>query len=129
MIELGDHRFHPLWLRDNCACPQCRHESGQRLLDTRSLPDDLSVLAVNGYEVAFSDGHTSVFDPDWLQAHAGVTRPRARRLWGAEIQDDLPSASYDEVAAGGGARSAAGSRASTSSVSRFSPAGRASRRR
>ena len=103
MIELGDHRFHPLWLRDNCACPQCRHESGQRLLDTRSLPDDLSVLAVNGYEVAFSDGHTSVFDPDWLQAHAGVTRPRARRLWGAEIQDDLPSAPYDKVAAGGGA--------------------------
>jgi gamma-butyrobetaine dioxygenase len=101
MIELGDNRFHPLWLRDNCPCPECRHESGQRLLDTRSLPDDLSVLRVNGYEVSFSDGHTSVFDPDWLQAQAGDPPLRARRLWSAELQDDLPAAPYDEVAAGG----------------------------
>jgi gamma-butyrobetaine dioxygenase len=101
MVELGDNRFHPLWLRDNCPCPECRHESGQRLLDTRSLPDDLAVLGVNGYEVSFSDGHTSVFDPDWLRAQAGDPPLRARRLWGAELQDDLPAAPYDEVAAGG----------------------------
>ncbi len=63
MVVLGDNEFHPLWLRDNCQCPECRHESGQRLLDTRSLPDDLSVVTVSGYEVSFSDGHTSVFDP------------------------------------------------------------------
>ncbi len=101
MVELGDNRFHPLWLRDNCPCPECRHESGQRLLDTRSLPDDLSVHAVNGYAVSFSDGHTSVFDPDWLEVQAGDPAVRARRLWGAELQDDLPAASYDDVAAGG----------------------------
>jgi gamma-butyrobetaine hydroxylase len=101
MVVLGDSKFHPLWLRDNCPCPECRHESGQRLLDTRTLPDDLAVVAVNAYEVSFSDGHTSSFDPDWLRAHAGAARSRARRLWAAEIRDDLPSALYDEVAAGG----------------------------
>jgi gamma-butyrobetaine dioxygenase len=101
MVVLGDSRFHPLWLRDNCPCPECRHESGQRLLDTRTLPDDLSVVVVDGYEVSFSDGHVSVFDPDWLRAHAGDPHSRARRLWAAEIQDDLPSAPFDGVAAGG----------------------------
>jgi gamma-butyrobetaine hydroxylase len=101
MVLLGDNEFHPLWLRDNCPCPECRHESGQRLLDTRSLPDDLSVVRVSGYEVSFSDGHTSVFDPDWLRMNAGDPSPPARRLWGAEIQDELPTAQYEEVAAGG----------------------------
>jgi gamma-butyrobetaine dioxygenase len=101
MVVLGDQEFHPLWLRDNCRCPECRHESGQRLLDTRSLPDDLSVVTVNGYEVSFSDGHTSVFDAEWLQANSSGPPQSPPRLWGAEIQDELPSARYDEVAAGG----------------------------
>jgi gamma-butyrobetaine dioxygenase len=101
MVVLGDNQFHPLWLRDNCQCPECRHESGQRLLDTRSLSDDLSVISVKDYEVSFSDDHTSVFDPAWLQAHAGDPSPSTRRLWGAEIQDELPTARHDEVSAGG----------------------------
>jgi gamma-butyrobetaine dioxygenase len=101
MVVLGDDQFHPLWLRDNCQCPECRHESGQRLLDTRSLPDDLAVVTVNGYEVSFSDGHTSVFDPAWLRANADSRPASARRLWGAEIGGELPTARYDEVSAGG----------------------------
>jgi gamma-butyrobetaine dioxygenase len=101
MVMLEDTEFHPLWLRDNCPCPECRHESGQRLLDTRSLPDDLTVVAVNGHEVSFSDGHASVFDPEWLRANAGEPARPPRRLWGAEMQDDLPTASYDDVTAGG----------------------------
>jgi gamma-butyrobetaine dioxygenase len=101
MVVLGENQFHPLWLRDNCQCPECRHGSGQRLLDTRSLPDDLSVIAVNGFEVSFSDGHTSVFAPAWLHANAGDPPPSTRRLWGAEIQDELPTARYEDVFAGG----------------------------
>jgi gamma-butyrobetaine hydroxylase len=98
---LAGVRLHALWLRDNCACGECRHASGQRLLDTRSLPDDLSIVAVEGCTVSFSDGHVSRFDPDWLRANAGEAPARARRLWGAEIQDDLPVARYDDVASGG----------------------------
>jgi gamma-butyrobetaine dioxygenase len=92
MVDID--RFHPLWLRDNCPCPECRHESGQRLLDTRALPDDLSVVAVDGTTVTFSDGHTSAFDVDWLSAQAAPAEPRRRRLWGAELQDELPVFAY-----------------------------------
>ena len=106
MVEIGGTRYHPLWLRDNCPCPECRHESGQRLLDTRSLPDDLTVTGVaeNGIvEVSFSDGHVSRFDPAWLRAHGAEAEARTQRLWDSSIQSELPSLRYDEVAAGGDA--------------------------
>jgi gamma-butyrobetaine hydroxylase len=96
-------RLHPLWLRDNCPCPECRHESGQRLLDTRSIPDDLAIVSVTGRTVTFSDGHTSTFDPTWLEANEGPAAPRPRRLWDSTIQDGLPLARYEDVVAGGAA--------------------------
>jgi gamma-butyrobetaine dioxygenase len=95
--------FHPLWLRDNCPCPECRHESGQRLLDTRSIPDDLEVVAVDGCTVTFSDGHESVFDSAWLRGHAGEPPVHRRWLWGAEIQESLPVARFGDVIEGGSA--------------------------
>src|SRR5437763_3919979 len=88
-------RFHARWLRDNCPCPECRHESGQRLLDTRSLPDDLSVVSVDGTTVTFSDGHTSTFDAEWLCAHSAPAEPRRRRLWDARLQNELLLFPYD----------------------------------
>ena len=97
-------RFHALWLRDNCPCAECRHESGQRLLDTRSLPDDLAVVGAtaNGdLGVSFSDGHASHFSGDWLRAFAAAPEAPARTLWGAELQRSLPAARYADVAAGG----------------------------
>jgi gamma-butyrobetaine dioxygenase len=103
VVTIEGNRFHPLWLRDNCPCAECRHESGQRLLDTRSLLDDLSVVGVDGCTVSFSDGHTSVFDAKWLREQARRPAQRVRRLWGAEIQDELPVARYDDVAVGGAA--------------------------
>lgn len=34
-------KFHKLWLRDHCRCPQCLHpETRQRQLDTASIPLD-----------------------------------------------------------------------------------------
>src|SRR5256714_9215428 len=100
LVTVAGGTFHPLWLRDNCPCPECRHGSGQRLLDTRSLPDDLEVVAVDGTNVTFAAGHTSTFDPALL---ASTRAPRPGRLWGAEIQDDLPVSRHSEVAAGGAA--------------------------
>jgi gamma-butyrobetaine hydroxylase len=104
MVEIEGNRFHPLWLRDNCPCGECRHESGQRLLDTRSLPDDLEVVGVteNGaVEISFSDGHVGRFDAAWLRAMRDSEPPRPQRLWDSAIQSELPSLPYDEVAAGG----------------------------
>jgi gamma-butyrobetaine hydroxylase len=100
---IAGHRFHALWLRDNCPCGECRHESGQRLLDTRSLPDDLAIVEVDGCTVSFSDGHVSSFDEHWLRANAGEAPAQRRRLWSAELQAELPVARYDDVAAGGAA--------------------------
>jgi gamma-butyrobetaine hydroxylase len=102
----GESRFHALWLRDNCPCAECRHESGQRLLDTRSLPDDLTVVeaaADDAVHVAFSDGHRCTFDAEWLEGYAAPKAPAERRLWGAELQSELPVARHDEVARGGAA--------------------------
>jgi gamma-butyrobetaine hydroxylase len=98
----AESRFHALWLRDNCPCGECRHESGQRLLDTRALLDDLTVVeasADGSLRVVFSDGHAATFDAAWLEANAGPLAPRRRRLWGAELQSDLPVARYEDVAA------------------------------
>ena len=99
-------QLHPIWLRDNCPCPECRHESGQRLLDTRAIPDDLAITSLDedgALRITFSDGHVSRFDPSWLEAHVGPGAPRPRRTWDASIQDRLPVAYYDDVAAGGAA--------------------------
>jgi gamma-butyrobetaine hydroxylase len=103
VVEWDDGRrdaLPALWLRDNCPCPACRHESGQRLLDTRWLPDDLAILSAeaNGsIAVSFSDGHESRFDAAWLRANSGEPTARTRRLWGAEIQHALPVHRYEEV--------------------------------
>jgi alpha-ketoglutarate-dependent taurine dioxygenase/DUF971 family protein len=95
--------FHALWLRDNCPCADCRHPSGQRLLDTRQLDDALTITSAsaNGtIDVAFSDGHTARFDAEWLRGGWNA-HPRKRRLWDAEILNELPVAPYEDVALGG----------------------------
>jgi gamma-butyrobetaine dioxygenase len=100
--------FHAVWLRDNCPCPDCRHQSGQRLLDTRTIPDDLHLGAAQAGDahihVAFDDGHAADYDAGWLRAHCycgAESLTTARRLWDASIAKELPSLPYDEVAAGG----------------------------
>ncbi|MCG8507942.1 MAG: gamma-butyrobetaine hydroxylase-like domain-containing protein, partial [Rhodospirillales bacterium] len=38
--------LHYLWLRDNCPQSCCRHANGQRLIETRSIPNDIAPLNV-----------------------------------------------------------------------------------
>jgi [2-(trimethylamino)ethyl]phosphonate dioxygenase len=94
--------FHALWLRDNCPCGECRHPSGQRVLDTRTLPDDVALgfaHAENGHvRAVFMDGHEARFDAAWLRAHCYCDEERPtsrRRLWDATIE--TPVLCYDEV--------------------------------
>ena len=93
---------HVLWLRDNCACRECRHPSGQRLLDIAAIADDLALTdarSENGSIVArFTDGHEARCAASDLRA----PQPRlAPRLWGAELAEALPVERFDDVADGG----------------------------
>jgi gamma-butyrobetaine dioxygenase len=91
-----------VWLRDHCPCAECRHSSGQRLLDSVTIPDDLAVVSATArdgaLEVVFTDGHVSTFDDSWL-----AERPERRtaRLWDASIATEVPTARYEDVASGG----------------------------
>jgi gamma-butyrobetaine hydroxylase len=108
----GHHSaFHALWLRDNCACAQCRHTSGQRLLDARQIPDRPALARARvgdrTVEATFADGHDACWDAAWLRAHCYClnepeSSPR-RRLWDARVQADLPRARHEDVTAGGSA--------------------------
>jgi [2-(trimethylamino)ethyl]phosphonate dioxygenase len=106
----GHHSaFHAVWLRDNCACPECRHANGQRLLDTRLLPDRPLLsgarIANGAVEATFADGHSARWDAAWLRLHCYCASepeaPSTRLLWDAAIQHDLPTRRYDDVAGGG----------------------------
>jgi gamma-butyrobetaine dioxygenase len=82
------------WLRDNCACAACRHESGQRLLEPAAIPPDVRPL-----EVRFErdrlvltwapEGHASTYSGEWLRIGAARASDR-RELWDAAIAADLP---------------------------------------
>ena len=130
-VTAGDRRrsFHSaLWLRDNCPCPECRHESGQRLLDTRALPDDLvGRRRSTGTRSRSPTAISSVFDADWLRDHAGGARAAARAALGRRDPARAACRAATTRSPPEASRSATGSRGSTSSASRSSPAGRRTR--
>jgi gamma-butyrobetaine dioxygenase len=103
-------RFHAVWLRDNCACPVCRHpqalerryillEDGEPRLASAVVgaTGDLVVrFAPSGSEA----GHESRFDAGWLRHHcyqdwARAERRQPVRLWGSELEKDLTVVAYD----------------------------------
>ena len=70
------NRYPLAYLRDNCQCSECFHESTyQRSFDTvgkldlKILPENYDVR-LDGKEIviAWPDGHVSVFDSDWLHS-------------------------------------------------------------
>jgi gamma-butyrobetaine dioxygenase len=110
--------FHHLWLRDNCGCAACRHQSvPERLLDTLSIPDDIApvsadISAAGDLDVVWPDGHRSTFAARWLADHAYDMAPEApvtsgpnarvssRELWPADDRGALPEIGYDEIMSG-----------------------------
>ncbi|KAF2828469.1 Trimethyllysine dioxygenase [Ophiobolus disseminans] len=103
-LMVGGTKIPNLWLRDNCQCSSCVHESTkQRLLDTFSIPEDISLRKFTFNEektlsVKWSDGHKSEYSSDFLSAtvqnaaRRAITRQGLTRLklWGAEIADQPP---------------------------------------
>ena len=84
--------LHPLWLRERCACPECRDPgTGQRLLDSWSLPVDIAIrtIAADGdrLTVTFSDSHVGSFSLSDLRR--ALDRPVDERddiqLWDASL--------------------------------------------
>jgi gamma-butyrobetaine dioxygenase len=101
-------RFRALWLRDNCACVQCRHpkalERTHTFVDHAGPTVTAAALGPDqSLEVRFRAGeeaiHTSRYTKAWLRTYdpeARATRPtrRAPDLWGADIATRLPSVDY-----------------------------------
>jgi gamma-butyrobetaine dioxygenase len=120
LVEVsGDHltlhaperarRFHHVWLRDNCPCPECRIEAtGERRLFTGDIPDDIAPSVASADQdgdlsVEWNDGHRSVFSAAWLARHdySDPGRRSAYRhephLWDASFAADLPRFEHGEV--------------------------------
>ncbi len=99
--------FHPIWLRDNCACGACIDPGSRERLtsfvDLPCVPRPASLAAVaGGLEVVWDDGHRSCFHPGWLRAfdYVGGSRPASARevvTWGSEL--DVPTFGAADVLA------------------------------
>ncbi len=97
-------RFHHIWLRDNCSCPQCgSHESGSRFQSLLDIPEDISPAHMLHDSTAVTlhwrgDGHVSCYSSAWLRQHcyseaARAGRRQRRTYWDASLSE-LPSADF-----------------------------------
>jgi gamma-butyrobetaine dioxygenase len=92
-LVLGEKRFHYIWLRDHCLCPQCYDPSSrQKISNFSDLTHDIkpfsvqcqdNQLLINWDELS---GHQSIFPISWLLDHAYDPTPKPelsnqRILW------------------------------------------------
>ena len=68
-------KFHYVWLRDNCMCPDCLHPvTNQRLLDSLHVPLDVKPTRVYATEealhVQWEDGHLSDYPMKWMMRNS-----------------------------------------------------------
>ncbi|GJE96209.1 trimethyllysine dioxygenase [Phanerochaete sordida] len=112
-FETGEWaKYHHMWLRDHCRCPECFHPvTKQRLLNTFDIPPDIKPVKVEstaeGLEVHWpsSVSHTSLYPWDWLRQHSydpplqthDSSSDHSHILWGSKIQQAPPTVSYEEV--------------------------------
>ena len=97
---IGVRELHPIWLRERSPSPEVHDpKTGQRLLDSWSLPLDLAVtdVAEDGerLDITFSDGHVAPFTLEGLARQ--LRRPRDERddivLWDGGLQH-IPEADW-----------------------------------
>ena len=101
-------RLSATWLRDNCACRQCRHPvTMERLFSILDHPEAILIAHAGLTEdgslgVTFEPPHDSQFAGDWLWHHRGGSAPMPtdivdRRLWTAADQPQVPTHEYAAV--------------------------------
>lgn len=102
----GPHRFHHVWLRDNCPCTECRIETtGERRLFTGDIRDDIAPEAAEVRDgelvVTWNDGHRSRFSTDWLADRDVPARVHADDavLWDASFGARIPRFAHADVVA------------------------------
>ncbi len=72
--DATSNRFHHVWLRDNCPCAGCVHQSTkEQTFELLSVPAGLVPVSASVVEttlmLVWPDGHISSFHPGWLRAH------------------------------------------------------------
>lgn len=103
--------FHYIWLRDHCACSDCRHpRTRERLVRIIDLPELLpapeavvsgdGALALHWPAMPGFGPHSSRFDPGWLRQRAGADSPdplaaESITPWDGALVDHLPEVHYD----------------------------------
>ncbi|KAH3981009.1 hypothetical protein HBH70_062270 [Parastagonospora nodorum] len=98
-VKVAGKKIPNIWLRDNCQCSACVHESTkQRLLDTFSITQDVhvkdyNVSKKNDLTIQWNDGHQSTYSRAFLvraafpEEYKGPFRQAWKKpvLWGASI--------------------------------------------
>ncbi|KAI0784502.1 mitochondrial protein [Abortiporus biennis] len=106
-------RFHHMWLRDHCRCPQCFHSvTKQRLVNTFEIPRDIKPMKVEskpeGLEVIWpsSQPHVSIYPWSWLRHNSydpqlpnQQSLSSEKILWGSKICETPPTVAYEDVTA------------------------------
>ena len=84
--DLRVSRFHNIWLRDNCPCPQCVHQvTKEQTFELISIPNHVAVstavVGSNGsLQVMWSgEEHQSEFHAGWLRRHCYSAESQAER--------------------------------------------------
>ena len=105
-------RYHPMWLRDNCACKYCLDaNSHERVNSILLIPDEVCPEAVvvsqlGGLKVNWAEpvGNctASHFHPGWLRTfdYSNGTRPVEQwevKTWGQELEQNPPIFTADGV--------------------------------
>jgi alpha-ketoglutarate-dependent taurine dioxygenase len=109
-----ESRFHPVWLRHQCWCPDCgTPETGVRGIRLHHIDDGISIAKAwvegDSVQVVWPDGHRSAYAARWLRNHCYSDSERSRRrvspvLWDSSIRDAVPVGSLRDAEADPAAR-------------------------
>ncbi|THH20417.1 hypothetical protein EW146_g954 [Bondarzewia mesenterica] len=104
-------RFHHLWLRDHCRCPECFHSvTKQRLVNTFEIPPDIEPVSVEskpeGLQLTWPSSslpHVSLYPWSWLRRNSydppAPPESTEKVLWGSKIVQRPPTVAYEDVMA------------------------------